>query len=49
MIRKIIFTPIISKIVTLSELKNSYTLKDFIDLMSTGGEFMENLTRDIGK
>lgn len=33
-----IYTPIIAKIVTLSELKTSYTLKDFMDLLDVASE-----------
>jgi hypothetical protein len=42
-IREIIFTPIIAKMVTLGELKTSYTLKDFIALLETSGNVINSI------
>ena len=42
-----IYIPIVAKLVTLGELKTSYTLKDYMQLMETTGDVITRFSDSI--
>lgn len=49
MIDDLMFLPIVTKMVTLGELKNDYSLQDFVDLLMQIEGFMEQIGITKGK
>jgi len=44
-----IFLPVTAKLVTLGELKTTYTLRDYFDLMDASKDLIETIQKEISK